>query len=98
MLQEAADELQRRQGHGLPAMVLGHLITEANLAVIERENPAIGQRDPVDIPAQVAEHLFGPLHGRFAVYDPLHSPHRLWDGQIGTLPAYEIQEETSEAL
>ena len=89
---------QRRQGHGLPAMVLGHLITEANLAVLEREQPAIGQRDPVDIPAQVAEPLFAPLQGRFAVDDPrlVHTDSGM--ASSGRSRRTRVQEETSEEL
>jgi hypothetical protein len=77
VLQKAADELQRRQGHGLPAMVLGILIAEADVAVLDRENPAIGQRDAVDIPAQVIQHRLRALQGRFAVDDPTFGPSRL---------------------
>jgi hypothetical protein len=98
VLQKTADELQRRQQHRLPAMVLGILRAEADVAVLDRGDRAIGQRDPMDIPAQVAEDLVGPLHGRFTVYDPFPRPHRLGDGQIGTLLTHESPEETSEEL
>lgn len=84
--------------YGLPVMVLGILRAEADVAVLDREQTAIGQRDAVDVPAQVAEHLFGPLHGRLTVHDPRGRPHRLGDGQIGTLLAHEIQEEPSKEL
>lgn len=50
--QKAANELQRWQGHGLPALVLGLLIAEADVTVRAREHPAIGQRNPVDIAPQ----------------------------------------------
>jgi hypothetical protein len=98
MLQKAADELQRWQGHGLPSMVLGILIAEADLAILHGENTAIGQRDPVDIATQVAEHLVGPLHGRFTVHDPLFGPHGLREGEIGPFLAHQIPEEASEEL
>jgi hypothetical protein len=35
VLQEASDELQRWQGHGLPALVLGILIAEAHVAALD---------------------------------------------------------------
>jgi hypothetical protein len=44
MLQKAPDELPGRQGHGLPALILGILIAEAHVAVLARENPAPGSR------------------------------------------------------
>jgi hypothetical protein len=62
-----ADALQRWQGHGLPPMVLRLLIAEADVAVLEREQTAIGQRDAVDIPPQVLQDFLGALHGQFAV-------------------------------
>jgi hypothetical protein len=95
--QAAADARQRRQGQGLPALVLGPLITAANLAVREREHPALGPRHPVDLPAPGAAPLFGPVPGRLAVDAPRHRPPRRGDGQIGTLPADASQEATSAA-
>jgi hypothetical protein len=74
MLQKAAHELQRWQGHGLPALVLSILIAEADVTVRDREQPAIGQGDAVDISAQVIQHLLWALHGRFAVDDPPLGP------------------------
>jgi hypothetical protein len=80
VLEKAADELQRRQGHGLPALVLGILIAEADVAALERENPAIGQREAVDIPAQVLQHLLRALHSGLTVDDPPFGPSRLGQG------------------
>ena len=50
---ETTDALLGRQGHGLPALVVGVLVAAADLAIRDREQTAIGQCDPVDIPAQV---------------------------------------------
>jgi hypothetical protein len=74
VLENAADAPQRRQGHGLPALVLGVLIAKADVAVLERENPAIGQGAAVDIPAPGVEDLFRALQGRFAVDHPPRGP------------------------
>jgi hypothetical protein len=98
VLQKAADELQCRKGHSLPAVMSGVLVAETDLAVLDREQTAIGQRDPMDIPAQVAEDLVGSVHSRFTVHDPLCRPDRLWDGQIRTFLVHQIQEEPSEEL
>ena len=74
VLAKAADALQRRQGHGLPALVLGVLIARADVAVLDREHPALGQGDAVDLPAQVVEDLFRALQGRFAGDHPPLGP------------------------
>jgi hypothetical protein len=42
MLEKATDALLGRQGHGLPALVLSILIAEADVTVLDREQPAIG--------------------------------------------------------
>jgi hypothetical protein len=52
---KTADQRLGWQGHGLPALVLGILIAEAHVAVLDREPPAIGQRHPVDIAPQVRQ-------------------------------------------
>jgi hypothetical protein len=49
--QEAANKLLGGQGHGVPTMVLGVLVAEADVAVLDRDHTAIGQGDPVDISA-----------------------------------------------
>ena len=83
MREKAANELVGRQGHGLPAMVLGILRAETDVAVRDREKAAIGQRDPVDIAAQVVQDLLRAWDGRFAVDDPPVGPDRRRDGQVG---------------
>jgi hypothetical protein len=59
MLQKASDEFVGRQGHGLPALILGILIAEAHVAALDRENTVIGQRNPVDISPQVLQDWLG---------------------------------------
>jgi hypothetical protein len=76
-LQKAANELQRWQGHGLPALVLSILIAEADVTIPDREQPAIGQRDPVNLPAPVVQALLRALEGGCAGDDPALGPHRL---------------------
>jgi hypothetical protein len=90
VLQKAPDELVGRQGHSLPAMVLGILIAEADVPVRDRENATIGQRDPVDIPAEVRQDLLGALHGRFAIDHPPFGPDRLRKGQVRAFLTYQI--------
>jgi hypothetical protein len=82
MRQKTAHELQRWQGHGLPALVLSILIAEADVTILDREQPAIGQCDPVNITAQVVQNPLRALQGRFAGDDPALGPHRLRYGQV----------------
>ena len=89
MRQQAANDLQRRQGHGLPALVLSLLVAEADVTILDREQPAIGQRDPVNIPAQVVQHPLRALQGRFAVDDPPLGPHRRRYGQVRQFLTYQ---------
>jgi hypothetical protein len=70
VLQEAANKRLGGQGHGVPTIVLGVLVAEAEVAGLDRDNTASGQGDPVDIPAQVIEHPLWALHGGFAVDHP----------------------------
>jgi hypothetical protein len=74
MREKAPDALWGGQGHRPPALGLGVLVAEADVVVLEGENPVIRQRDPVDIPAQVVEDLFCALKGRLAVDDPPLGP------------------------
>ena len=81
MRQKAPDELIGERGHGLPALSLGIPVAEADVAVLDREQTAIRQRDAVDIPAQVVQDRLRVLDGGFAVDAPL-GPDRLGDGQV----------------
>ena len=70
MLQEALDEGQGVQGHGLPGLVAG-LIAEGDRAVVQADEPPVGQGHPVDVGGQV-------FQGGAAIADGLtvHHPRR----------------------
>jgi hypothetical protein len=91
MLQEAPDELVGRQGHGSPALVLGVLIAEAHLAVLDGEQAGVGQRDPVDLPAQGVQDWLRALHGRLTVDAPPFGPDRLGTGQVGACLTHQLE-------
>jgi hypothetical protein len=74
MLQRAPDKRLGREGQGFPPMELGVLIPKTDLTIVDSETPVVRQSAAVDVPAQVAEHLFRALHGRFAIDDPLGGP------------------------
>jgi hypothetical protein len=96
--QEAAHKLLGGQGHGVPTMVLGVLVAEADVAVLDRHHTAIGQGDPVDIPAQVIEHLLWALHGGFAIDHPPFGPDRLGQRQIGAFLTHQIEKQPAKEL
>jgi len=98
MLQQAADELGGRQGHGLPAMISGVLVAEADLAVLDREQTAIGQRNPVDIPAQVVQDLLRALEGGFAVDDPSFGPDHLGHKQVRPFLTHQVHKQPAKEL
>jgi hypothetical protein len=98
MLQKATDELMGGQGHGLPTLVLGVLVAEADLPISDGEEAVVGQRNPVDIAAQVVQDLLPALRGRFTVDDPPFGPDHLGKGQVGTFPTYQIEKQPAKEL
>ena len=83
--QEATDARLGGQRHDLPTLVLGVLVAAADVAVLDGEETALRQRDPVDIPAPVVQHLCRAGHARFPVDDPACGPEGLGQGQVGAL-------------
>ena len=51
VLQKSADKFQGRQSHGLPTVMAGVLVAESDLSIFDREQTAIGQCNPMNIPA-----------------------------------------------
>ena len=71
--QEAADELDRIEGHDLDAVVVfGVAPAKAHLAVNEIEKPAVGDGDAVGIAGQVLQHMLGSAEGWLGIDDPFH--------------------------
>ena len=98
MLQEAADALHCRQGHRLPAVMSRVLIAETDLAILDGEHAAMGQRDPVDVPAEVVQDLLRALDGRFAVDDLPLGPDHLGDRQVGPFLTHPIEQQATQEL
>ncbi len=74
---KASDELRYRQGHGLislafPIGIWGPVVLplEGHAAVVEGDETAVGNRDPVGITRQVGEHGLGPTERRLGVDHP----------------------------
>jgi hypothetical protein len=68
MLQEAADELERRQRHGLPGLVV-RLVAERDRAVLHGDEPPVRQRHTVDIRCQIFQGG-ASVPDRLAMYRP----------------------------
>lgn len=76
MEQEAAQELRQNQGHSFAAASVGIIfIGEANglAALIELQQAAWADGDPMSVEGEVAEHLFGASEGPFGVDNPVGS-------------------------
>ena len=84
VLQEAADELVGRQGHELGLAVLAVVLPgEADLAVGEPDEPAVGDGDPVGVAAEMAEHLLGSGERRLDQTRARPAPTRQLAGEHG---------------
>ena len=69
--QEAADELDRIEGHDLGAVVVfGVAPAKAHLAVNEIEKSAVGDGDAVSIASQILQHMLGSAEGRLGIDNP----------------------------
>ena len=64
MLEQAPQKLHSRQQHGFPFPGGGMLILEGHLVVVHGENAVVGDGNPVDIAAQICQHLFRFFKGR----------------------------------
>ena len=74
MEQKAADELDRIEGHDAAAVVVpGVAPAKAHLAVVEAEEPSVGDGDPMRVAGQVLQHMFGSAEGRLGIDHPLFS-------------------------
>ena len=72
MEQEAADELDRIEGHDAAAVVMpGVAPAEAHLSVIEAEESSVGDGNPMGVAGQVLQHMFGSAERRLGVDHPL---------------------------
>jgi len=71
VLKEAADEFVGREPHDLGFAVLAIVLPgEADLAVVEPDQAAVGDGDAVRVAGEIPEHLLGPGKRRLGVDDP----------------------------
>ena len=69
--QEAADKLDRVEGHGLGAgMVCVVFPVEADVTVLQSAKPVVGDGDAMSVASQILEHASWSAEGRLDVNDP----------------------------
>jgi hypothetical protein len=69
--QEAANELDRIQGHGLGARMIGVVFpVEADAAVFQSAKMVIGDSHAMSVASQILEHTAGATEGGLDVNDP----------------------------
>ncbi len=70
--QEAADELGCIEAHDAAPVVVPRIApAKAHLAVLQAEQPTVGDGDAMGVAGQVLEHMFGTAEGRLGVDYPL---------------------------
>jgi hypothetical protein len=70
--EESPQKLDGVEGHGAMTTVLGVvLVAEAHFAVVDGEQPLVGDGDPVRIAGEVLEDLSWPAEGRLGINDPV---------------------------
>jgi len=70
--QEAAEELVGGQAHDAPPVAMsGVSPAEADLAVSEADQPAVGDADAMGIRAEIAQRVLGSAEGPLGVDDPV---------------------------
>ena len=69
--QEAADELDRIEGHGLGAGVIRVIFpVEAEVAIFQGSKTVVGDGDAMSVASQILEHAPGSTEGRLDVNHP----------------------------
>ena len=72
MLEEAAQELLRRERHGaLLAVVRVVLPAKGDLGVGDREQAMVGDGHAMGVAGQVVKDVFGSAKGRLGIDDPV---------------------------
>ena len=71
---KSSDEFHRVYGHGLDGSLFAVLVGEGDLSVGKIENPAVGDRDPVRVAADVVDDAVGVVERGFHVDDPCLRP------------------------
>src|SRR5216684_76555 len=78
---EAADELDRVEGHDAAAVVMSGISpAKAHLSVIEAEQPSVGDGDAVGVAGQVLQDMFRSAEWRLGVDHPISPTQHMKQG------------------
>lgn len=83
MLEEAADELQGFESHGLPEGIAGVLVAEGDAVVSDGQDTVVGDGDAVDVAREIPHDFLGALDDGFAVDHPGFFPDHGRQGFLG---------------
>jgi hypothetical protein len=96
VLKETPDELQSRQRHDTPLGGLRVLIAEGHLAVVDGDQPAVGDGNTMDVSSQIGQDRVGVSLDSAGPYAPLLFPGTTRHGDIGKMLAQQILEDALE--
>ena len=61
VLEKASNEFLSKDGHRFGQITVGIFIPKGHLSIVDREDSAVGDGDPVNVAAQIVENLPGAL-------------------------------------
>ena len=65
--EEPPDELGGIEGHDLLFIAVGVILPpEGDVAILHADDAVVRDRYPVSVPAEITEHILGPLNGGLA--------------------------------
>src|SRR5437764_14549561 len=77
MQQKPADELLGAERHDFAGGILPIIFpVKADTAVLEFDQPAVGDRHPMGVAAEIGEHLLSTAEWSFGVYHPIPGAQR----------------------
>jgi len=97
MLEKTPDELLGADGHGSCLGAAGTLIPKGHLAVIDRDDSAVGNSDTVNVASEIIEDLTGALDGRFTVDNPFLSPYGFRQVNILKSPPNTLEKDSAKS-
>ena len=74
MLEKTPNEFLVADGHDLHLSCVGAPISEGDLAVVDRDDPAVGDGDTVNVATEILQDGTGTMDSRFTVNDPVFLP------------------------
>jgi hypothetical protein len=96
VLKETPDELKGRQRHDTPLGRVGVLIAEGDLAVVDGDQPAVGDSNTMDVSSQIGQDRVGVSLDGAGPYAPLLFPGTRRHGDIRKMLAQQILEDGLE--